>query len=87
MSIELARSLEPNMEEQADFTVKVDGNLLVITHPETGNRVAYRKDGRAPILVSTESFRTDPDAERIKFLVAAWKVAQAKAKQLGWLES
>ncbi len=72
----------------ADLSVQVvDDNQLVVTKPETGDRVTYRKDGRAPVLVLMDSMRMDPDAARVKFLVAAWKVAQAKARQLGWLKA
>jgi hypothetical protein len=31
--------------------------------------------------------REDPDPERVRFLVSAWKAAHAKAQQLGWLKS
>lgn len=75
------------MTDQADLSVQVlDGYQLVVTRPETGDWVTYRKDGRAPVLVCTDSMRMDPDAARVKFLVSAWKVALAKAKQLGWLK-
>lgn len=75
------------MPDPVDLSVQVlDDNQLVVTRAETGERVTYRKDGRAPVLVMTESMRTNPDAARVKFLVSAWKVALAKAKQLGWLK-
>ncbi len=60
---------------------------LVVTEPKTGERVVYRRDGESPILVLTDSLRADPDAERVRFLVAAWRAAHAKAQQLGWLKS
>jgi hypothetical protein len=34
-----------------------------------------------------DSMREDPDPERARFLVSAWKAAHAKAQQLGWLRS
>ena len=76
------------MSDQADLSVQVvDDNQLVVTKQETGDRVTYRKDGRAPVLVMMDNLRFDPDAARVKFLVAAWKVAHAKALQLGWLKA
>lgn len=60
---------------------------LVVTDPETGHRVTYRKDGESPVLVATDSMREDLDPARARFLVSAWKAAHAKAQQLGWLTS
>src|SRR5262245_38556606 len=37
------------------------------------------------MLVLMDSMRMDPDPERARFLVSAWRAAHAKAQQLGWL--
>ena len=75
------------MSDLADINVQVLQNRdLVVTRPETGEQATYRKDGASPLLVLMDSMRNDPDPERVRFLVSAWKIAYAKA-QLGWLRS
>lgn len=69
-----------------DVEVLQDFDLLV-TRPETGDRITYRKDGNSPFLVAMDSMRQDPDAARVAFLVSAWEAAHAKAQALGWLKS
>jgi hypothetical protein len=73
------------MTDPVDLTVKVLNSEIVISRPETGDEVTFRKDG--PVLTSLESMRTNPDRARVQFLVLAWKAAHAKACQLGWLRS
>lgn len=76
------------MSDLADIDVQVlQDRDLVVTHPATGERATYRKDGASPLLVLMDSMREDPDPERVRFLVSAWKAAHAKAQQLGWLSS
>ena len=76
------------MSDLADINVQVlQDRDLVVTRRDTGEQVTYRKDGVSPLLVLTDSMREDPDPERVRFLVSAWKAAHAKAQQLGWLRS
>ena len=76
------------MSDLADIDVQVlQDRDLVITSPSTGEQVTYRKDEASPMLVLMDSMRVDPDPERVRFLVSAWKAAHAKAQQLGWLRS
>ena len=76
------------MSDLADIEVQVLRDRdLVVTRPATGEQVTYRKDGASPVLVLMDSMRMDPDPERAKFLVSAWRAAHAKAQQLGWLSS
>jgi hypothetical protein len=76
------------MSDLADVNVQVSHDRdLVVTRPGTGEQATYRKDGASPVLVLTDSMREDPDPERVRFLVSAWKAAHAKAQQLGWLKS
>jgi hypothetical protein len=76
------------MSDFADINVLVTHDCdLVVTRPGTGEQATYRKDGASPVLVLTDSMRGDPDPERMRFLVSAWKAAHAKAQQLGWLKS
>jgi hypothetical protein len=76
------------MSDLADIDVQVlQDRDLVVTRPATGEQVTYRKDGASPVLVLMDSMRMDPDPERARFLVSAWRAAHAKAQQLGWLSS
>jgi hypothetical protein len=76
------------MTDVADVNVQVLQNRdLVVTRLETGEQATYRKEGASPVLVLVDSMRGDPDRERARFLVAAWRAAHAKAQQLGWLRS
>jgi hypothetical protein len=76
------------MSDVADVDVQVlHDRDLVVTRPDTGEQVTYRKDGASPMLIFMDSMRMDPDPERVRFLVSAWRAAHAKAQQLGWLRS
>jgi hypothetical protein len=76
------------MSDLADVNVQVlQDRDLVVTRRDTGEQLTYRKDGASPMLVLMDSMREDPDPERARFLVSAWKAAHAKAQQLGWLRS
>jgi len=68
-----------------DFSVKVRDRDIIISKPSAGFQVTYRKASRSPRLVAIDSMRDDPDPEKLKFLVRAWKAAFEKAKALGWL--
>ena len=61
---------------------------IVVSHPDTGFSVTYRKDGDAPMLVAIDGiYERNIDVERLNFLVKAWKVAHQKARAIGWLRS
>lgn len=63
---------------------------IVVSHPDTGFSVTYRKDGDAPMLVAIDGIdEVDRflDQERLNFLVRAWKAAYQKARAVGWLNS
>ena len=65
------------MSDLAEIDVQVlQDRDLVVTRP-----------GASPVLVLMDSMRMDPDPERARFLVSAWRAAHAKAQQLGWLSS
>ena len=69
----------------AALTVEVRGPDIVVTEPETGLCVTYRRAPAAPTLVALSPLRSDPDARTSQFLADAWEAAYAKAKDLGWL--
>jgi hypothetical protein len=62
---------------------------IVVSHPDTGFSVTYRKDGDAPMLVAIDGIDVDRflDQARLNFLVRAWKAAYQKARAVGWLNS
>ena len=69
----------------ASLTVEVRDDDIIVRSLETGHSVTYRRAAEAPMLVSLDPLRDDPDAEKTKFLTQAWKEAYAKAKCLGWI--
>jgi hypothetical protein len=66
-----------------DLSVDVNRNDIVVSKPDSGLSVTYRRTGR--VLVALDSMRRDPKGEELIFLVRAWKQAFAKAQSLGWL--
>jgi hypothetical protein len=60
---------------------------IVVSHPETGFSVTYRKDGDAPVLVAIDGIGRATDPAKVKFWAQAWKAAHQKARTLGWLGS
>src|SRR5262249_3224241 len=71
------------MSDLADIDVPVRKTAI---SSSPGEQVTYRKDGASRMLVLMDSMRMDPDPERARFLVSAWRAGHdAKAQQLGWL--
>jgi hypothetical protein len=66
-----------------DLSVNVHRNDIVVSKPNSGLSVTYRRTGR--VLVALDSMRNDPKDEELVFLVGAWNAAFAKAQSLGWL--
>ena len=60
---------------------------IVVTSPESGFSITYRKDGLAPILVAVDGFDRSSEPSKVKFWAQAWKAAYRKARTLGWLGS
>jgi len=62
---------------------------IVVSQPESGLSVIYRKDGDAPMLVAIEGIDEIDrfDRARLNFLVKARKAAYQKARAVGWLNS
>jgi hypothetical protein len=67
------------------LSVEVRDHDIIISSPETGHPVTYRRVHHEPMLLALDSMRDDPDMENLNFLVQAWKAAYSKAKALGWL--
>ena len=68
-----------------DLSVEVRGHEIVVTKPSQGFQVTYRKLGKSPMLMADDPMRNNLDKDELKFLVRAWNVAFAKAKELYWI--
>jgi hypothetical protein len=60
---------------------------IVVSHPELGFSVTYRKDGDAPMLFAINGIERSDDPQKVKFWAQAWKAAHQKARAAGWLKS
>jgi hypothetical protein len=75
------------MSDLSDFTVKVRNDRdIVISKPEAGFEVTYRREVYYPMLIASDVLRNDFDESKVMLLVQAWKLALSKAKALGWLD-
>ena len=74
------------MSKPSDFTVKVRNDRdIVISKPEAGFEVTYRREVYYPMLIASDALRNDFDDSKAKLLAQAWKVALSKAKSsAGW---
>src|SRR5215831_7865346 len=72
------------MSDPSDFTVKVRGDRdLIISKPEEGFEVTYRREVYYPMLIASDVLRNDFDESKVRLLAQAWKLALSKAKSLG----
>ena len=72
----------------ADLRVEVRDQDIIVTMPETSFRVVYRKPNRGSQLVTKlDYFQHDQKGPitRAQFLARAWKLANDKARELGWI--
>jgi hypothetical protein len=75
------------MSTPLGYTVKVrDDRDIIISKPEDGFEVRYRREVYYPMLIASDVLRNDFDESKAKLLAQAWKVALNKAKELGWLD-
>lgn len=74
------------MAETTRLHIDVEDDGIVVTLPGTTFRVTYRKSDAAPGLVA-DALLVDKSAgiSQVDFLASAWRVANDKAKQLGWI--
>jgi hypothetical protein len=59
---------------------------IVVSNPDAGPSITYRKDGLAPLLVAIDGIGRSSEPSRVKFWAEAWKAAHQKAP-MGWLRS
>jgi hypothetical protein len=60
---------------------------IVVTSPESGFSITYRKDGESPLLFAINGIDRSDEPLKVKFWAQAWKAAHAKALAVGWLHS
>jgi hypothetical protein len=71
------------MSNSKNLSVDALHNSIVVTDPSTGLKMSYWREGQ--VLVATRWIRGTPSRDETRFLVAAWKAAHWKARELGWL--
>ena len=75
------------MSNPSDFTVRVRNDRdIVISKPDAGFEVTYRREMYSPMLVAADVLRNDFDESKVTLLAQAWKLALSKANSLGWLD-
>jgi hypothetical protein len=83
-----ARCEDVEMMTGADLQIEVRGQDIIVTMPETSFRVVYRKPNRGSQLVTKlDYFQHDQKGPitRAQFLARAWKLANDKARERGWI--
>jgi hypothetical protein len=74
------------MSKSPEFAIEVRGDRdIVISKPEEGFEVTYRREVYCPMLIADEVLQNDFDESKAGLVAQAWKVALNKAKELGWL--
>jgi hypothetical protein len=63
----------------------IEDRDIVVSSPESGFSITYRKDGLAPMLVAVNGIDRASEPSKVKFWAQAWKAAYHKARALGWL--
>jgi hypothetical protein len=74
------------MGESVRLVVEMIGDQIVVTMPGTRFLAAYRKRERAAALAA--SFLQDDrhaPLPRAEFVARSWRLALAKARELGWI--
>jgi hypothetical protein len=75
-------------ELDPELSVEVTGNHILVTLPGTSYSVTYFKPGHQPWLAAKDIVHKDDPRIAMtsaEFLAKAWKVANDKARDLGWI--
>jgi hypothetical protein len=73
------------MAESVRLRLETAGDNIVITLPGTSCSVTYRKPVRSPGLVAANVRGTGTPLSHKPFLARAWRIANDKARELGWI--
>jgi hypothetical protein len=65
----------------------INNRDIVVSQPESGFSVTYRKDGDYPMLFAINGIDRSDDPAKVRFWAQAWKAAHNKARLVGWLHS
>ncbi len=81
--------MTPGVEITGDGVgVQIIGDRdIVVSNPDAGFSITYRKEGAAPMLVAINGIGRSSERSRVKFWAQAWKAAHRKALSMGWLRS
>ena len=73
---------------RSDFDLSVNADEIVVTVPFTSYTVTYYKPDNSPQLLARK-FPSKDDSSvpmtQAEFLTQAWRLANAKARELGWV--
>ena len=73
---------------RSDFDLSVNADEIVVTVPFTSYTVTYYKPDNSPQLLASK-FPSKDDSSvpmtQAEFLAQAWRLANAKARELGWV--
>jgi hypothetical protein len=70
-----------------DFDLNVNADEIVVTVPSTNYTVTYYKPDNSPQLLARNFPNKDDSSApmtQAEFLVQAWRLANVKARELGW---
>ena len=72
---------------RSDFDLSVNADEIVVTVPFTSYTVTYYKPDNSPQLLARKSSKDDSSVPmtQAEFLAQAWRLANAKARELGWV--
>jgi hypothetical protein len=76
------------MTDINEFHIEVQGNEIVVTMEGTNFKVIYYKPTGSPQLMAKWYSTKDKhagEAKRAQFLSDAWRAANEKARELGWI--
>ena len=74
------------MADTIRLNIEVEDKVIIVTLPGTTFRMNYNKAKKSDGLVAF-GIHGDKDAgvSQVDFLVCAWRVANDKARELGWI--
>jgi hypothetical protein len=75
--------------ELGDFHVEVEDEHIVVTMVDTAFRATFFRAKDEPRLIQSAAISVEkeaPSARRKEFEALAWEAANAKARELGWID-
>jgi hypothetical protein len=74
--------------EEGQLRVELDGDRLIVTMRDTAYRAVFYKHPDEPRIVAAAGLAVDKEypMRHEEFEKRAWEAANAKARELGWLD-